>query len=65
MKKKGDRFMSKKYIKPEIEIVDLESCYDILATSGDYINANFAEAEEAEDGTYFDTKNRNTWGDIW
>ena len=42
MKKKGDRFMSKKYIKPEIEIVDLESCYDILATSGDYINANFA-----------------------
>ena len=65
MKKKGDRFMSKKYIKPEIEVVDLESCYDILATSGDYMNANFAEAEEAEDGTYFDTKNRNTWGDIW
>ena len=53
------------YIKPEMEVVDLESCYDILAASDRNMNVDFAEAEEAEDGTYFDTKNRNTWGDIW
>ena len=66
MKKKGVGFMLHKYIKPEIEVVDIESRNDILlATSGDYTNANLDEAEEADDCACFDTKSRNTWGDIW
>lgn len=54
--------MKETYIKPEIEIVKLETEPMMLMTSGGEVSIGYEEADESE---VLVGRRRGTWGNLW
>lgn len=57
--------MKKQYIKPAVEIVEIEQETLMLTASGEQTNAGTGSGTAGDDTPNLSNKHRGTWGNLW
>ena len=57
--------MKKQYIKPAVEIIEIEQEALMLTASGEQTNASTGSGTAGNDTPDLSNKRRDTWGNLW